>query len=530
MTGTIPASAGATGREIEFPANNSYSPAQTSWQAYLGAEGGCLGLGPTRLSTFDIPQSGAGALPARGTAGWAGRYLRNAVILDATVALAIGLVTLRERYDIHGHVSAGYAASTLSSPVIWVAALALAGAYDTRLFGGGADEYRRVINAGLGLTSAIAILAYLTRVAVPRADVFLAVPGVMVIDLIARYGLRKRLHWQRNAGACVQRAVAVGYPRDVADLVDVLRREKYHGLTVVAACLTSPVAVEQTDVAGVPVLGGLSDVATAVHETEADTVAILSCPEVNSAQLRRLAWALEKTSTDLCLAPALLDVAGPRTSVRAVAGLPLLYMDHPDLSGLRQVVKGAFDRVASALALILLMPLLLVIAAVIRLADGGPSFSGEIRIGRDSRPFRLYRFRTTARASRQPVSSLDGPGNGGLLVTGGEPQVTRTGARLRRWSLDRLPQLVNVLCGQMSLVGPRPALPDEAVLYGEYVRRRLAVRPGVTGLLQLRGKNTLSWDERVRLDLRYVENWSLALDLLILWKTMPAVIRGRGAY
>jgi lipopolysaccharide/colanic/teichoic acid biosynthesis glycosyltransferase len=277
-------------------------------------------------------------------------------------------------------------------------------------------------------------------------------------------------------------------------------------------------------------MGGLGDVVTAVRETAADTVAILSCPEVNSAQLRRLAWALEKTSTDLCLAPALLDVAGPRTTVRAVAGLPLLYMDHPDLSGLRQVIKGAFDRAAAGAALLLVAPLLLVIAAVVRLEDGGPSLTREMRVGRDSKPFGLYRFRTLARETPPQPTSLDGPGDGGLFNIRDEPRVTKAGVRLRRWSMDRLPQLVNVLFGQMSLVGPRPALPDEVVLYGEYVRRRLAVRPGVTGLLQLRGKNTLSWDERVRLDLRYVENWSFVLDLQILWKTCAAVVRGSGAY
>jgi exopolysaccharide biosynthesis polyprenyl glycosylphosphotransferase len=472
---------------------------------------------------------------ARGQAqasGWVGRYLRNTVALDAAVALASGLFALRGRYDSHGHVPTAYVVLTASLPVIWVAALALAGAYEPRFIGAGADEFRRVINAGLGLTSAIAILSYLTKAQVSRSYMLMAMPCVVGIDLIARYGLRKRLHRLRDLGACMQRAVAVGHPQDVANLVNELRREPYHGLTVIAACLAGPVPFRPQEVAGVPVLGGLKDVVPAVREADADTVAVLACPELNGVRLRRLAWALEKTNTDLCLAPALLDVAGPRTNVRAAAGLPLLYVDHPDLSGLRQVIKGVFDKAAAATALLLLSPLLLAIGAAIRLEDGGPAFFRQVRVGRDGKPFRLYKFRTMVVAAEQQKAALEehNEGDGLLFKIRADPRITRTGARLRRWSLDELPQLINVLLGQMSLVGPRPALPEEAAKYGDYVRRRLAVRPGMTGLWQIHGRSDLPWEEAVRLDLRYVENWSLALDLLILWKTWPAVARGHGAY
>jgi exopolysaccharide biosynthesis polyprenyl glycosylphosphotransferase len=465
-------------------------------------------------------------------AGWVGRYLRNTVALDAAVALAAGLLALRGRYDSHGHVPTAYVILTASLPVIWVAALALAGAYEARFIGAGADEFRRVVNAGLGLTSAIALLSYLTKAQVSRGYLLLAMPCAVGIDLLARYGMRKRLHRLRDLGVCMQRAVAVGHPQDVANLVNELRREPYHGLVIIAACLAGPVPFRPEEVAGVPVLGGLKDVVAAVREADADTVAVLACPELNGVRLRRLAWALEKTSTDLCLAPALLDVAGPRTSVRAAAGLPLLYVDHPDLSGLRQVVKGMFDKVAAVAALILLAPLLLTIALTIRLEDGGPALFRQVRVGRDGKPFRLYKFRTMVVEAEQQKALLaaQNEGTGVLFKIRDDPRITKTGARLRRWSLDELPQLINVLFGQMSLVGPRPALPDEAAKYGDYVRRRLAVRPGLTGLWQIHGRSDLPWEEAVRLDLRYVENWSLALDLLILWKTWPAVARGHGAY
>jgi exopolysaccharide biosynthesis polyprenyl glycosylphosphotransferase len=464
--------------------------------------------------------------------GWAGRYLRNTVALDAAVALASGLLALRGRYDTHGHVPTAYVVLTATLPVIWVAALALAGAYEARFIGAGADEFRRVINAGLGLTSAIAVLSYLTKAQVSRGYILMAMPCVVGIDLLARYGLRKRLHRLRELGACLRRAVAVGHPQDVANLVNELRREPYHGLTVIAACLAGPVPFRPDEVAGVRVLGGLKDVVSAVREADADTVAVLACPELNGVRLRRLAWALEKTNTDLCLAPALLDVAGPRTNVRAAAGLPLLYVDHPDLSGLRQVIKGVFDKVAAAFALLLLSPLLLAVGIAIRLEDGGPAFFRQVRVGRDGKPFRLYKFRTMVVAAEQQKALLaaNDEGAGLLFKIRADPRITRIGAKLRRWSLDELPQLINVLLGQMSLVGPRPALPEEAAKYGDYVRRRLAVRPGITGLWQIHGRSDLPWEEAVRLDLRYVETWSLALDLLILWKTWPAVARGHGAY
>jgi len=468
----------------------------------------------------------------REAGAWVGRYLRNAVALDAAVALAAGLIALRGRYDSHGHVPAAYIVLTLSLPLIWVGTLALAGGYEPRFIGAGADEFRRIINAGLGLTSAIAILSYATKAQVSRSYVLIAMPCAVGIDLVARYALRKRLHRLRDSGACMRRAVAVGHQQAVADLVNELRREPYHGLTVIAACLANPAFRHPDEIAGVPVLGGLDDVISAVRASDADTVAVLACPELKPLQLRQLAWELEKTDTDLCLAPALLDVAGPRTSVRAVAGLPLLYVDHPDLSGLRQVIKGLFDKVAAASALLLLAPLMLTIALMIRLEDGGPALFSQVRVGKNGRLFRLYKFRTMVPEAEQQKAALQlhNEGAGVLFKIREDPRITKIGSRLRRWSLDELPQLINVLFGQMSLVGPRPALPEEVAEYGDYVRRRLVVRPGLTGLWQIHGRSDLSWDEAVRLDLRYVENWSLAFDLLILWKTWPAVARGHGAY
>ena len=458
-------------------------------------------------------------------------YLHTVMLIDACAALAAGLIALAARYG-HDHTPAFYFWFTLCLPVIWVASVALARGYDARLIGIGADEFRRVVNAGLGLGVMVAIGSYVARAQLSRGYMFVALPAVMTLDLMGRYWMRKRLHRMRWSGKRMWRVIAVGHSQDVAALIAELRRHPHHGLCVVAACLADKTAGWPPAIADVPVYGGLSDVAESVGLLAADTVAVLSCPELNGIPLRRLAWELEKTGTELCLAPALLDVAGPRTGVRAVAGLPLLYVDHPDLAGVRQALKSGFDKAVAASALILLAPLLLAIAAMVRLEDGGPVIFRQMRMGKDGQPFRLYKFRTMVPdAERQLVELAErNEGNGVLFKIRKDPRITRTGARLRRWSLDELPQLVNVLLGQMSLVGPRPALPEEAALYGDYVQRRLAVRPGITGLWQVSGRSNLPWDEAVRLDLHYVENWSLILDLQILWKTLSAVIKGNGAY
>ena len=278
--------------------------------------------------------------------------------------------------------------------------------------------------------------------------------------------------------------------------------------------------------------GGLDGAASAVARFGADTVAVLACPEMDGMRLRELAWSLEKTRTDMCVASALLDVAGPRTTIRPIAGLPLLHVDHPELDGVKQVIKGVFDRMSASLALILLSPLFALIALAIWIPDRKSVFFRQTRVGKDGRTFRVWKFRTMvvdAEARKAQLLKLN-EADGALFKMRQDPRVTRTGAWLRRWSLDEFPQLLNVLVGEMSMVGPRPALPAETAGYGHHMRRRLVVRPGITGLWQVNGRSDLSWDEAERLDVRYVENWSLVLDLQILWKTLAAVWHGSGAY
>ena len=408
--------------------------------------------------------------------------------------------------------------------------LGLAGAYDVRFIGTGSDEYRKVLNAGVGLTAAVALFSYAVNLQVSRAYVVIALPCTALFASIARYMLRKRLHKQRSSGRCMHNVVAVGHELAVTDLVAELRREPYHGLKVVGACLANPGACE--DIEGVPVYGGLDDTTAAVKAFEADTVAVLACPEMDGVRLRSLAWELEKTGTDLVVAPSLLDVAGPRTTIRPTAGLTLLHVDHPQLGGIRLVAKELFDRCVAAAALIMLSPLMAAISLMIRLHDRGPALFTQTRVGKDGKTFKIYKFRTMVVNAEQRKDELQAQNDfdGVLFKLRKDPRVTAIGTYLRRWSLDELPQLCNVFLGHMSLVGPRPPLPDEAEKYAAHVRRRLVVKPGLTGLWQVNGRSDLSWDESVRLDLRYVENWSFALDLQILWKTVSVMFRGAGAY
>jgi len=463
-------------------------------------------------------------------ATWTGTYLRIAALLDCLCGLAAGLVALEIRFDSQGSTPAEYFAFAVALPLLWLGSVAVAGGYDTRFIGVGSDEFRRILNAAVGLTAGVAIFSYIAKLDLARGYLAVALPCATVFDLTARYGLRKRLHRRWRDGQFMRRTVAVGHAAPVEDLVAMLRRDSHHGLSVVAACVAG--AQRQDEVADVPICGGLDSVASVVSRFNADTVAVLACPEMDGTRLRELAWDLEKTGTEMCVASALLDVAGPRTTIRPVAGLPLLHVDHAELAGGKRVIKGVFDKVSAAVALALLAPLFMVIALAIKITDRGPVFFRQTRIGKNGEPFTVWKFRTMVvdAESRKAQLLMLNDGDGTLFKMRRDPRVTPTGAWLRRYSLDELPQLFNVLFGNMSLVGPRPALPVEVAEYRDHMRRRLAVRPGITGLWQVNGRSDLPWDEAERLDLRYVENWSLALDLQILWKTVSAVTHGSGAY
>lgn len=463
---------------------------------------------------------------------WTSAYRRQLMTLDYCAALAAGWLAFQIRFRDFDAQNSAYIWLGLALPVLWPAALELAGAYDDRFLGVGSDEFRRVVNAAVGLIALVAILSYAAKIEIAREYVVVALPSMTLFDLVGRYLLRKRLHRQRARGVCMRKVVVVGYPDVISELTSLLRRDTYHGLSIVGACVVGADQRNRSVIDGIPVIGGLHAVAEVAGRVQADTVAVLACREMAGTELRKLAWDLEKIGTDLCVAPALLDVAGPRTTIRPIAGLPLLHVDHPEFTGIWRLTKTAFDRVSALLAVILLLPIFAVIAALIRLDGPGPVVFRQTRVGKDGREFTLLKFRTMVVDAEQRKADLRrlNDSDGLLFKIRKDPRVTRVGSWLRRYSLDELPQLINVMKGDMSLVGPRPALPDEMLSYGEYVRRRLAVKPGITGLWQVSGRSDLAWDEAVRLDIRYVENWSFFLDLQILWKTWAAVTRADGAY
>ncbi len=491
-----------------------------------------LGLAPSeglRRSSVTATRSGEVAV-VRPESRWQRRYVAMCVTVDAVAALVSGALA----YVVHfgWHLFPRYLLLTAVLPCVWVLAVALNRAYESRFLGVGSEEFRRVARAGVALTAVVAFAAYAFEIQVARHFVLISLPLVTVLTVGERYALRQWLHRRRAKGEYLHRVVVVGHEVPVLEMLRRLGDERFHGLQVVAACLPLPGQRPALMERGVPVVGGFGSVEQAVRLTDADTVAVLASPDLGPEQLRRLAWDLEPTGADLLVAPSLVEVAGPRLSIRPVTGLPLLQVEQPQFTGGRRIVKTTFDRTVALAAILLLFPVLLAISLAVRLTSRGPAFFRQQRIGKDGKPFMMWKFRSMvvdAEALRDQL--LEHSDRDGLMFKMREdPRVTTVGAWLRRYSLDELPQLFNVLTGSMSLVGPRPPLPEEVAEYGDDTRRRLLVRPGVTGLWQVSGRADLSWEESVRLDLRYVDNWTLATDLLILWKTARAVLRGSGAY
>jgi exopolysaccharide biosynthesis polyprenyl glycosylphosphotransferase len=261
-------------------------------------------------------------------------------------------------------------------------------------------------------------------------------------------------------------------------------------------------------------------------------VAVAPTPGWSPKRLHRLAWDLEGTGSELVVDPGLMEVAGPRLHVAPVDGLPLLRLTEPRLSGVPRVFKLMFDRVTSGAILLLLLPVFAFIAVIVKL-DGGPVFYRQTRVGQRGKTFRMVKFRSMvpeADRLRADLAGANHDGSGPLFKLRRDPRVTRIGQTLRRYSLDELPQLFNVLGGSMSLVGPRPPLPGEVEAYSDAAKRKFLVRPGMTGLWQVSGRSDLSWDESIRIDVHYVENWSLSMDLMIIWRTFGAIVHGHGAY
>ncbi|WP_233492531.1 sugar transferase [Blastococcus sp. TF02A-30] len=456
------------------------------------------------------------------------------MVADILCAVVAGLAA----YLIRFGANAGTPVRTsllpvLLLPLVWGAAMLVSRAYEQRYLWLGPEEFRRVFNAAAMLLAALGTISWAFKLELARGFVVVAVPLAALLTLLQRYGQRRLLHAGRRRGNFQQTMMIVGHRSAVAALREQIDREAHHGYRVVGCCLPDGHALDNAEAFdGIPVLGSLDDVAAMVREHQVDAVAVMPCPELDGPTLRRLGWDLEKTRAELLLAPAVTDVVGSRVSIRPVCGLPLLHMERPELTGVRRLTKELFDRSAAFAGILLLMPVLLGLAVAVKSTSRGPVLYKQERVGRDGRTFSMLKFRSMVVDADRMVGSLvaESEGNEVLFKMKADPRVTRVGKVLRRYSLDELPQLINVLRGEMSLVGPRPPLPTEVERYGFDMHRRFLVKPGLTGLWQVSGRSDLSWDDSVRIDVRYVENWSLTFDFMILWKTLGAVLRGSGAY
>jgi exopolysaccharide biosynthesis polyprenyl glycosylphosphotransferase len=460
----------------------------------------------------------------------------GALALDLILVTAVVLVAVwgRERLGIF-HTPADVSAPvTVIGPFLiasWLLLIAISGGYHNDVFGAGTDEYKRLFRAILLTAGLLGVGCYMAGYQLARGFFVLTfVLGTPAL-IVGRLVLRRAIQRARGEGKLQFRVVISGLPSHVDEVATVLNRESWLGYRVVGA-LTPATDLMDTTPSGVPVVGACEAATELVKDLRADVIFFASGALTSSTELRRIAWDLARAEVQVIVAPRVTDVSGERVRIRPVGGLPLMHIDPPRWTDAARLSKRFFDLVGALILLTVFSPLLALAALQIRSFDGGPAFFRQKRVGRDGVAFNCLKLRTMVIDAEDRLPDLRAATghDGRLFKMKEDPRVTKPGHWLRRYSLDELPQLINVLRGEMSLVGPRPPLPREVEDYEAEVHHRLRVRPGMTGLWQVSGRSDLSWDEAVRLDLYYVDNWSMLQDLSILMKTFAAVLRSRGAY
>lgn len=476
-----------------------------------------------------------------GDANWRTRSSRLLGIVDAFVVAwaVVGAFIIRFGTD-PDFVVAGqefnYALLSIALATLWWFMLGAWSSRQSRILGAGPDEYKRVAAASLWLFGIVAIVSYVLRMDTARGYVGIALPAGLAGLLLARWLVRQHLNVERQRGGSMSRLLLLGGPSAIAHLALSLERAKHAGYLPVAAY--SPGGIDGPDFepdSGLRILGRKPDtqsIMRAIEACDADAVAVSAGVQLHPQTLRHLGWELASRNIGLIMAPALTDIAGPRIHTQQVAGLPLIHVTTPTLEGGQRVAKRLFDILVSGILIVIASPVMAAVAAAIKLDSSGPILFKQDRVGIEGNHFQMLKFRSMVTDAEARLADLvdQNEGSGLLFKMKDDPRITRLGGFLRRFSLDELPQLFNVVAGSMSLVGPRPPLPREVEAYEYDVRRRLLVKPGLTGLWQVSGRSNLSWQDSVRLDLYYVENWSLAGDLIILLRTIRAVFRSTGAY
>ncbi|MBW4042242.1 MAG: sugar transferase [Acidobacteria bacterium] len=432
------------------------------------------------------------------------------------------------------HTFDGYTLIGLALGLVWMGVLAANRSRELRVLGAGTSEYQRVAKATGVAFGAFAVIIVLLKPEVARGYLLIALPVGLVLLLAERYFWRSWLIARRREGLCLIGAVVVGNHQDATRVANDLVTHHHAGYRPVGVAYTDGTggaAFATADGGDVPLIdyAMLADTVRATH-TRAVIVAG-DLPGGNEA-LQDLGWQLENSKTELILTSRLTDVAGPRIHMRPVDGLPMLHVDLPQYAGLNHTIKRGIDIGLAGLAVLLLSPVLAAVALAVRLEDRGPVLFRQERVGVAGSSFTMFKFRSMVVDAEALLTRLaqQNEGAGLLFKLRDDPRITRVGAFIRRYSLDELPQLFNVLNGTMSLIGPRPPLPREVAAYEGRVNRRLLIKPGITGLWQVSGRSNLSWEESVKLDLYYVENWSITTDFMILLKTVKAVLAKDGAY
>jgi exopolysaccharide biosynthesis polyprenyl glycosylphosphotransferase len=471
------------------------------------------------------------------------RLLVAGDLVVITVALLAGNVA---RFGFTDPVVAGstqsipltYIPFSVALGLVWWLLLNAMDAYREGILGTGTDEYQRLAEATFVVFGCVAIGAYLLKVDVSRGYFALVLPVGLAGLLVWRWMARKVLVAARRHGHLTRRTLVIGSSLTAGDMAREILRRPNLGMSLVGACVTDATSASTLSGTDVPVLRCLQadDVAvlrTVIEGAEAETVIITASPRLSSRKIRELSWSLDPEKTSMIVAPSVVDVAGPRLHARPVDGLSLIEVDFPQFQGGRRFLKRVFDIVVSVVAIVALTPVWLIVPLVIKADDRGPVFFRQTRVGKDGEKFQILKFRSMrVNADAELKRLLEEQGTDGkpLFKVREDPRITRIGAFLRKSSVDELPQLFNVLGGSMSLVGPRPQVPAEVALYDAQASRRLFVKPGITGLWQVNGRSALSWEESVRLDLSYAENWSMMLDIQILFRTVKVVLKRDGAY
>jgi exopolysaccharide biosynthesis polyprenyl glycosylphosphotransferase len=476
---------------------------------------------------------------------WQGEYARRLRITDTLIVCGAVAVAQVVRFGGIGdegslawvrNTAIGYTAVSVAIAAVWLAFLSVSNTRSPRVIGSGPEEYRRIASSTLKLFGLIAIVSLVMRVDLARGYLAIALPAGLIGLMLSRRAWRRYAVAQRRAGNYLTSVLVVG-GRDAAKAMTAsFARDTTSGYRVVGVCTPSRRFGDKPtfEVEGleIPVIDDAMSVVEAVKLTGADTVAVAATERLGADRIRDMVWELEPLGVDLVVTAGVVDVAGQRIEIRPVANMPLVHVEKPQFDRAKSFGKTAFDFCFALCALIAIAPVMLAAALAVKATSRGPVFYKSERMGIDGKPFEMIKFRSMFVDADKHLDALVAmnEGAGLLFKMRDDPRVTKVGKVLRRFSLDELPQFINVLKGEMSVVGPRPPLRREVEEYDGNVRRRLLVRPGVTGLWQVSGRSDLSWDESVRLDVSYVENWSMMQDLLIIKKTLSAVARSDGAY